>query len=420
MHHITDDAEARPTIRRRASVVAALGLVVVVAACSSSSDVSGGDDGATTPSVVEVEPVDYSERGPFEVGTTVLQLDEREVFVFYPADPDSTATAEPVTGYSSAIAFPESVLPVIPDELIQDLPLDAYRDPAPSPDGPFPTIIYSHGAGDHAAFSSGHFEHMASWGFVTASPEHTERDLAASTLGATARVDDVEVLRATLELLGEENEAGPLAGSMDLDQLAAEGLSAGGSAALRFAYDPEVKAVIGRAPGSGVRVEVPDDIAEDADARRAYVTEAVREAYAETPPPDKPSLIIAGEVDETIPLASIERTFEWLAPPKRFAVIADAGHNSFTDICAPVRAQGGLRQYAGQIPVPEELLERGDDGCRPENIDPQVAYDVINQLTVAQLRDVFDIDADVAAASLEETWLEELFPGSLARYEYVP
>lgn len=399
--------------RRRGAVLvlAAVTVALLAAGCSS------GDD---TTEAASVEPVDFSRRGPYEVGTTVLQLDEREVFVFYPADPEALGDAEPVTGYSSAVAFPADVLPLVPDQLIQDLPLDAYRDPAPSPDGPFPTIIYSHGGGDHAAFSSAHFEHMASWGFVTASPEHTERDLAASTLGSTVRADDVVVLRATLALLREQNATGPLAGSMDLDQLAAEGLSAGGSAALRFADDPEVDAVVGRAPTPGVRIEVPDDLADDAEARRAYYDQAVTEAYADTPPPDAPSLLIAGEVDEAVPLSSVERTFEWLAPPKRLAVIANAGHNSFTDVCAPVRAQGGLLQYAGQIPVPEDLLARGDDGCRPENIDPQVAYDVINQLTVAQLREVFDIDGEVATASLEASWLDELFPGALARYTYEP
>jgi predicted dienelactone hydrolase len=125
-------------------------------------------------------------------------------------------------------------------------------------------------------------------------------------------------------------------------------------------------------------------------------------------------------VDETIPLTDIEAAFEWLARPKRFAVIAGAGHNSFTDLCGPIRAQGGLMQYSGRLPVPDGLLRRGEDGCTPANIDPEVAYRLINQLTVAQLRDVFGIDAEVAAVSLEQDWLDELFPGALARYTYEP
>jgi predicted dienelactone hydrolase len=422
--HTTTDPSSGATGRRDRRRTGLVALIIVLAltgaACSSSDDASTSGGGDVTEPEAVVAPVDYSQRGPYPVGTTVLDLDDRRVYVFYPADPAATATADAVEGYSSSIGFPEDVLPLVPEELIQDIPLDAYRDPAPSPDGPFPTVIHSHGAGDHAAFASQHFEHMASWGFVTASPEHIERDLAASTLNRTVRGDDVAVLRATLGLLREQNEAGPLAGSMNLDQLAAAGLSAGGSAALRFAYDPEVVTVIGRAPAPGVSIEIPDDISADAEARRAYVADALPTAYATTPPPDKPSMLIAGEVDGTIPLANIEAAFDWLAPPKRFAVIAGAGHNSFTDLCGPIRAQGGLMQFSGRLPVPDGLLRRGEDGCTPADIDPEVAYRLIDQLTVAQLRDVFGIDAEVAAASLEQDWLDELFPGALARYTYEP
>jgi hypothetical protein len=298
MHTTTDsgtDAATGHRHRRRSGLAAVVTAVALLGAASCSSDDASTDaEGDVDEPTSAITSVDYSQRGPYPVGTTVLDLDDRQVYVVYPADPASTATAEAVASYSSSIGFPEDVLPLVPEELIQDVPLDAYRDPAPSPDGPFPTIIYSHGAGDHAAFASQHFEHMASWGFVTASPEHIERDLAASTLNRTVRGDDVAVLRATLGLLREQNEAGPLAGAMNLDQLAAEGLSAGGSAALRFAYDPEVVTVIGRAPAPAVSIDVPDDIAADAEARRAFVADALPEAYATTPPPDKPSMLIAG------------------------------------------------------------------------------------------------------------------------------
>lgn len=408
----------RPMRCRRGPILAAalVALGLLVAACGGSDS----SDSTTATTETPATPVDFSERGPYPVGRTILQLPDRQVYVFYPADPATVADAPPLTGYSSLIGFPESVRGAIPPELVQEIPLDSYDQPVPSPEGPFPTIIYSHGAGDNAAFSSQHFEHMASWGFVTAAPEHIERDLAASTLNQTRQGDDVAVLRSTLALLGEQNTSGPLSGTMNLDQLAAEGLSAGGSAVLRFAQDPEVKTVIGRAPGYGVSIEVPESLQADAEARRAFVNEAIVSAYASTPPPDKPSMIIAGEVDETIPLANIERTFEWLAPPKRFAVIANGGHNAFTDLCAPIRAQGGLMQYSGELPAPDVLLKRAEDGCTPANIDPQLSYDLINQLTVAQLRNVFGIDAPAASASLERSYLDEQFPDTLARYEYVP
>nr|WP_283251081.1 hypothetical protein [Rhabdothermincola salaria] len=383
--------------------------MVLLAACSSSSD-DGGGDGTTTTTVPAVEPVDFSGPGPYEVGTTTIDMGDRVAYVFYPADAAATAEAEVVDGYSSAVAFPEAVRAVMPEQFVQDIPLDAYRDVAPSPDGPFPVIIHSHGFGGYAAYASQHFEHMASWGFVTASPEHVERDLAASALGTVERGADVEVLRATYAELEEADAGGLLAGSMDLDQLAVEGHSAGGSAVMSFAADPEVKTVIGQAPGPGV------DVDPEAPDREAALTAA----YADATPPDKPSMILAGEVDATIPLTSVDLLFDWLAPPKRYAVLAAAGHNAFTDLCAPIRAQGGLTQFAGTLPVPDQLLELGEDGCTEGDLEPELGYRIIDHLTVAQLRDVFGIDAEVAAASLEQAWLEELFPGALARYEYVP
>ncbi len=395
-------------------------MTAVVVVLAFAAGACGGSDtpASTTATTAAAAPVNFSERGPYPVGRTILPLSDRQVYVFYPADPASVTTASKIDGYSSLIGFPEAVRGAIPPELVQQIPLDSYDQPAPSPKGPFPTIIYSHGAGDNAAFASQHYEHMASWGFVTAAPEHIERDLAASTLNQTRQGDDVGVLRSTLALLGEQNASGPLAGAMNLEQLAAEGLSAGGGAVLRFAQDPEVKTVIGRAPGSGVSIVVPEALQDDVEARRAFIDQAVTEAYATTPPPDKPSMIIAGEVDETIPLANIQRTFDWLAPPKRFAVIANGGHNAFTDLCAPIRAQGGLMQYSGKLPAPDALLERAEDGCTPANIDPQISYRLINQLTVAQLRNVFGIEAPQAAASLERSYLDQLFPGTLAQYEY--
>jgi len=129
-------------------------------------------------------------------------------------------------------------------------------------------------------------------------------------------------------------------------------------------------------------------------------------------------MLIAGEFDGVIPLAMITAEEEWLVPPKRFAVLANTGHNSFTDLCSPIRAQGGLSQFASMLPIPQMLLTLGEDGCTPTNADPETIYRVIDQLTIAQLRYVFGIDA--TDVSLSRSWLDDLFPGALATYTYVP
>lgn len=408
-----DETTARATTARRRATrgrrfgagvaVLALALGLVAAAC-------GGDSSSSSTATTTPVAVDYSQPGPYPVGRTILDLGDRKVYVFYPADKGSLAGAQHLTGYSSGIAFPESLRAAVPKELIQDIPIDAYADAKPATDGPFPVIMHSHGFGGYAAYASRHFQHMASWGFVTVSPEFVERDLAASALNKVVRGGDVDVLRRTASFMKEQNASGPLAGTMNFDELAAEGHSAGGSAVFRYAYDPEVKTVIGQAPGAPV--DVPTDAADR--------TAALATALAAQAPPDKPSMILAGEVDQTIPLPGVTQVFDWLKPPKRLAVLKGAGHNAFTDLCTPIRAQGGLMQYSGKLPAPDQLLRLGEDGCLPTNLDPEQGYELINHLTVAQLRNVFGIDAAQAQASLEQSYLDQEFPGTLARYTYTP
>ncbi len=257
--------------RRWVGLVAVLAAAVLIAgACSDSSDSS---DGASTTTEAAA-PEDFSVPGPYPVGRTELTLGDRKVWVFYPADPSGIASAERLATYSSIEIFPEALKAIAPPQLVQDIPLDAYRDAPASTEGPFPVVIHSHGALDHALLASRHLRQLASWGFVAAGPEYPESDLAASALEQRGEVDRVDVQARVLALLEAQNATGSLAGTMDLDRLAAEGLSAGGGAALRFAARPEVKTVIARVPVPPV--DVPVEVAEDRAARAAAALEAYK------------------------------------------------------------------------------------------------------------------------------------------------
>ena len=388
-------------MRRSLAVITALFTVLTLSAglvsgCGSSSSKSSSASAA----------VDYSKPGPYPVGTTSFMMDDRLVYMFYPADKDRLGEGTPVTSYSSADAFPPALRAAIPAALIQEVPLDATKDAPIAADGPFPVLIHSHGFGGYPEFTSQHLAHLASWGFVTAAPDHLERDLAANSLGKVKRGEtDVQDLRNTLARLKADNESGPFAGSMNFDQLAAEGHSAGGSAAGKFAYDPEVKTFIGQAPGAPLKMNYESTTTAD----------QITAAYAAQAPPDKPSMLLAGEVDQTIPLARVSEEYDWLAAPKRFLVLKGAGHNAFTDICKPIREGGGLMQYSGKLPAPDNLLRLGEDGCMPENLDPDTGSALINHMTVAQLRHVFGIDT--SDASLAPSYVESLFPEAIARYD---
>ena len=345
----------------------------------------------------------YSERGPYPVGITTFDLGDRKAYVFYPADPDRLSEGTKVTSYSSSDAFPAALRAAIPKELVQEIPIDATKDAPINPKGNFPVVIHSHGFGGYPEYASQHLIHLASWGFVSAAPDHIERDLAANSLGKVVRSEqDVQDLRNTLARVTKENESGIFKGKLNLDQVAAEGHSAGGGAAGKFAYDPAVKTYIGQAG-------VPPLLLATAGADNAA-------KYANQAPPQKPTMLLAGEVDQTVALSSVQSVYNWLATPKRLAVLRGAGHNAFTDLCKPIRDQCGLMQYSGRIPAPDNLLKLGEDGCTPANMDPTTGYNIINQLTVAQLRYVFGIDKN--DASLSATYLNTLFPNGLSTYEY--
>lgn len=396
-------------MRRPLAVIIA--LFAVVALGTGALTACGGSS-----SKASSKAVDYSKPGPYPVGTTTFMLGDRIVYMFYPADKDRLSEGTPVTSYSSADAFPPALRAAVPKELIQNVPLDATKDAPIATDGPFPVVIHSHGFGGYPEFTSQHLAHLASWGFVTAAPDHLERDLAANSLGRVKRGEtDVQDLRNTLAKLKSDNQSGPFAGSMNFDQVAAEGHSAGGAAAGKFAYDPEVKTFIGQAPGAPLLASTTSALATSADGQ--LTADQITAAYAAQSPPDKPSMLLAGEVDGVIPLASITTEYDWLKTPKRFLVLKGAGHNAFTDICKPIRAGGGLMQYSGKLPAPDNLLRLGEDGCMPTNLDTDTGYAVINHMTVAQLRHVFGIDS--SDASLAPSYVESLFPDAIARYDFV-
>jgi dienelactone hydrolase len=269
-------------------------------------------------------------------------------------------------------------------------------------------VLFSHGFGGFPEYDAGHLSHLASWGFVVAAPDHTSRDLAAVATGTVgAGDDDVVDLRETLELLRTEAaEGGRFAGAVDFDRIAAEGHSAGGGAAAELLDDPEIDTFIGQAP-------VPPFVLRSSEE----VDQAALSAgYADTAPPQKPSMIVTGDRDGIVEVAGVDTLYAWLAPPKRYAVLANAGHNAFLDICEPIRAQGGLSQFLDTFPPAAVLVRLGEDGCTDGYADPAATYRVVDHLTVAQLRWVFGLDP--SDASLTAEYLDALFPGALARYEF--
>ena len=80
---------------------------------------------------------------------------------------------------------------------------DAYRGVPVSTDGPFPVVLFSHGASSFRLQSTALTTHLASWGFVVVSPDYFERGLQ-SLLGG---VPDVTNTNPTCKNLHHDGEA---------------------------------------------------------------------------------------------------------------------------------------------------------------------------------------------------------------------
>jgi pimeloyl-ACP methyl ester carboxylesterase len=415
-------------MRIRHLVVLLAALALLASAC--------GDDGSSSQ---KADPVSYAERGPYAVGELELELDpEHKVAVFYPVDPaEVTADAEPYS-YSGDDLFEPAIVDLLPGSLAGTIaPDDTWVGLPASGDGPFPVVLHSHGAAGAIRFANIHNAHTASWGNVVVVVDHPERGVVAAVAATASSGDDEDEERdfsdafldteqlldgLDLALSEAEAEGSPIEGALDDERVAAEGHSAGGSASGAAAYDERVDLWIGQAPGGPLPPDTDfeqylvEEEGDDGEVQERLDTDAIR---ADTDPPDVPSIIIAAQDDAIVELDGVEETYEWLASPKRLAVIAGSGHAVFVDPCLNIREEGGLSAFVEALGIDAEnvpLINLGEDGCLPEDTPPEEIWPLIDHLTAAQLVATFGPDSGVGEASLDGEYLDQTFPGLLAEY----
>lgn len=384
------------TIRlTRLALVIVATFALVAGACSSDDDASTGDTTATTTSATTTSATDeaaYAAAGPYVAGTTSLDLNGRIVEVWYPADPGSE------TGATKAVfeirdLLPEALKSIVPDELNPTYETDAYLDIPASEEGPFPLVIFAHGAAGYPTEYQFMLTHLASWGFVVAGPDFNERGLVSAftsgsggtttTLDAAAaeaalreRVTAEEaIMTGTRELLAAENTkaGGLLEGRVDATNVGVGGHSAGVTSALAAANaDPNVKTFIAMSGGRALT------------------------AGSALPAPEIPGMVITGGRDQLAELGRVQGFYESLNAPKSLVVIDEAGHNAFNDLCVIGADQGGIVAIAKQvgIPVPENIERLFNDGCIGEFLPPADAWPAINHFTTAQYRYRLGVDPE--------------------------
>ncbi len=316
----------------------------------------------------------YREAGPWAAGVTTLPLGDRFVEVWYPTTASEVDGLEP-EAYFIRDDLPEFVAGLIPEEINPPFVTDAYRDVTASADGPFPLVLFSHGAASYRNQSTFLTAHLASWGFVVMSADYLERGLAARLGQAPeTEINSVDLSRMVVALAEAENQraGGLLEGSISTDAVAITGHSAGGGTSVAFGGEPEVVTYIPLS--AGVSSDGSTDL------------------------PDTPSLWLTGSIDGIISADRSVAGFEQAPPPARSVVIDNMGHLGPSDICTIGESGGGviaLAIEAGLGPlIPESFARLGTDGCQPEALPIEDGWPVIRHFVTAQLRWAFGIDAE--------------------------
>ncbi len=335
-----------------------LALGLLLAACATPE----GEGKASVPQI-------FTDRGTFEVGITTLRLNDRKIEVYYPAAPGA-ANGRKNEVYLQTDPLPpmlKGLAAKISEGVDLTVTVPAFRD-APAASGhSYPLVIFSHGAG---GWRSGHgklLSGIASWGFVVASIDFPEYGFSSFAGGGTRdmgarRTASAAAVEAALDLLDSTTRSpeGVLAGMIDMSKVAAMGHSAGGGTMFAQIDNPRIDTVIGWAP---VPPQGPGAT-------------------------NKPTMIIAAEIDSGIPVASLASAYDSLKAPKRLAIVPRMGHNAFSDSCLGIQSGNDLISAVKQmgLPVPAPLLDLAQNGCRKEDLNTETGWAIIQHLTVAQLK----------------------------------
>ena len=327
---------------------------------------------ATTPETTEVAepavtPADLAARGPYAVGVTTRTLPEGGlVEIWYPADESAAGGS---VSYNVRDFLAPEIAALLTGDVDDSFTIEATRDAPSASDGPYPIVLFSHGASSFRTQSSHLAEHLASWGIVTASTDHPSRDLLNS-LGGTAEgqppaAEQLRSIRTYLTTLGDDPVLG---GALDNDRVALGGHSAGGGTIAEVALDEGIVGYVSYA--SGLRDSVPQ----------------------------VPSLFMAGELDAIIAASRTEEAFELAPAPSWLWVFEAAGHLPFSDLCAIGGGDANLIVLAEAAGlgafIDDRLRTLATDGCEEPNRPVQEVWPGIDQAATGFYRWVFGIDAE--------------------------
>lgn len=351
----------------------------------------GGVDPGASP---RADDAAYAGAGPYAAGVTTVEITPgRQAEVWYPARPDDAVGVAPDVYRIKKFLSPFLQF-LLPAEVDPPFETDAFRGLPVSPGGPFPVVLFSHGASSFRLQSTFLTTHLASWGFVVVSPDYYERGLQSllGGVGDGLRPDTQVAELAVAKVRAMSTDAGgPFEGFAETDRFFPIGHSAGGGTSIALLSRPDVSAAIPMAAGVFPESGVVPDVLGD---------------------PTKTVMWMAGRDDGIAALDRVQAGFDYTAGPGSLVVIGGAGHNNaFSDICEIARDDGGIVTLAlrAGLPLPDLIVRLGRDGCvaPPNHTGPEV-WPIVRHFVTASLR--FAAGVDPVAIGLGSGVVDEFSP----------
>ena len=318
---------------------------------------------------------DPSLKGPFPVGVRTYNLQLKgsdgqprviRYEVWYPTTEEFRhGPSDTIDFYDDAPDYLKEVVGKY-EGYLPPIQVDAVRDAPVRSNGPYPLVLFSHGAYG-LRFQSLFFTiGLASHGYVVAAPDHdgnvlynlleadgyNKDDLIVSgldrPLDATAVIDDM--------LTRNDTGVDPFFETIDPDRIGASGHSFGGYTAMYLGFaDDRVDAVLALQPTTA-----PFSILgfkyEDFGA---------------------PVMMMAGRLDKTLDYdAEMYQPYLQLPDPKYYVELTSGGHFTYTNLC-----DLDLLYIANDLGI-KDAENALTDGCGEENILPEEAHPIINQFGI--------------------------------------
>jgi len=350
----------------------------------------------TACSAADKHTADYVAPGSFAVG--------EHTFTFV----DASRATPPNGSYAGA---PTRTLPTVVWYPAAGHADGTTIDAAIAAGGPFPLVLHSHGFHDDNRGEHYLAEHLASHGYVVASPQYPLSNGSApggATLADTPNqpADARFVIDQVLAQSATPGSA--IAGAVDGQRIAASGLSLGGLTTLLVTYhdklrDSRIRAALAIAPPS------------------CFLT-ATFFSTAKVP-----LVLLAGDADLIVPIqANAVRSFGMAQDPKQLITLARGSHTGFAALasvldpsmnydrigCSAIAGATGVNSFAalgGESDGISSDTSVCPMACTGTPMDPSLAADRQHDLTDAIAASFFDGNLKSDAAALK--FLQTKFAG---------